>query len=566
MAPSRQPLRLLIPQLLLALGAGGLQALSLALPGNGGPAWWLQIGSLALLAGLVTRARHAREAFGLGWAFALAWLAGAWWWLFISMHVYGGLPASLAAGAVGALAAALGLYYALACLAAWRLVQAQVRVQGQAVESPPSRQRSAGANALRALGPALVFAAVWLLAELARGRWFTGFPWGAGGYAHVEGPLAALAPWVGVYGIGFVAALIAGLLATGLLPPAPGSTLSVDGADPPASGLVAIRGIAHGKCQGGHRRWAIGAALSLTLLAAAMPSPELPATPSLSVSLLQGNIPQNEKFQPGTGVRDALDWYGRAMQTSRGELVVAPETAIPLLPRELPARYLQELEEHFRGGTQGLLVGLPLGDAASGYTNSVLGLARDADAYRYDKHHLVPFGEFIPPLFRWFTEMMNIPLGDFARGGVGQRSFAWKGQQLAPNICYEDLFGEELAARFADPVRAPTVFVNVSNIAWFGDSVAIEQHLQISRMRALEFRRPMLRATNTGATAIIDAEGRVVGRLPRLTRGVLDGEVQGRTGLTPFARWASAWGLAPLWALGAGLLAAFAWAGRRRGR
>ncbi len=557
-----QPLWLRMPRLILALGAGGMQALSLALPGSGGPAWWLQIGSLAVLAGLVGRARRAREAFGLGWAFAIAWLVGAWWWLFISMHVYGGLPAPLAALAVCALAAALGLYYALACLAAWRLVQGQGQGQGQ--EAPPSG-RDTGAGALRALGTALVFAAAWLLAELARGRWFTGFPWGAGGYAHVEGPLAALAPWAGVYGIGFVAALVAGLLAAGFTPATSGPALAGQGAVPPAAGLAASRGNANGKRQGGHRRWVIGAALILVLLAAATPSPDLPASPALSVSLLQGNIPQDEKFRPGTGVRDALDWYGKAMQTSRGELVVAPETAIPLLPRELPPHYLQALDEHFRGGTQALLVGLPLGDAARGYTNSVLGLGRGADAYRYDKHHLVPFGEFIPPLFRWFTEMMEIPLGDFARGGVGQRSFAWKGQQLAPNICYEDLFGEELAARFKDPARAPTVFVNVSNIAWFGDSVAIEQHLQISRMRALEFRRPMLRATNTGATAIIDAEGRVTHRLPRLTRGVLDGEVQGRTGLTPFARWASAWGLAPLWALGVGLLAAFALADRRRG-
>ena len=145
--------------------------------------------------------------------------------------------------------------------------------------------------------------------------------------------------------------------------------------------------------------------------------------------------------------------------------------------------------------------------------------------------------------------MMNIPLGDFARGAVGQPSFAWQGQRLAPNICYEDLFGEELAARFVDPAKAPTAFVNVSNIGWFGDSVAIDQHLLISRMRALEFERPMLRATNTGATAIIDHKGQVTRLLPRLTRGVLRGEVLGRTHVTPFAHWASYAGLWPLWAI-----------------
>jgi apolipoprotein N-acyltransferase len=143
--------------------------------------------------------------------------------------------------------------------------------------------------------------------------------------------------------------------------------------------------------------------------------------------------------------------------------------------------------------------------------------------------------------------MMNIPLGDFNRGAVGQPSFSWKGQRVAPNICYEDLFGEELGARFVDPALAPTVFANVSNLGWFGDTIAIDQHLQIARMRALEFQRPFLRATNTGATVIMDHRGVVTASLPRLTAGVLLGSVEGRTGITPFAWWVSRWGLWPLW-------------------
>jgi apolipoprotein N-acyltransferase len=159
--------------------------------------------------------------------------------------------------------------------------------------------------------------------------------------------------------------------------------------------------------------------------------------------------------------------------------------------------------------------------------------------------------------------MMHIPLGDFNRGAIGQAAFEWQGQRLAPNICYEDLFGEELGMRFADASRAPTVFVNISNIAWFGNTVAIDQHLHISRMRALEFARPFVRATNTGSTVIIDHQGRVAAALPRHTRGVLNGVVEGRHGITPYAWWVSRLGLWPLWltALGVVLLA---WLLRRK--
>jgi apolipoprotein N-acyltransferase len=208
---------------------------------------------------------------------------------------------------------------------------------------------------------------------------------------------------------------------------------------------------------------------------------------------------------------------------------------------------------------------LPLG-GRSGYSNAVLGFQPGAaQPYKYSKHHLVPFGEFIPPGFRWFIQMMSIPLGDFQRGGLAQAPFVWQGQRIAPNICYEDLFGDEIGANFRDEATAPTILLNVSNIAWFGDSVAIDEHLSISRMRSLEFARPMVRATNTGATVVIDAEGRVTHQLPRLTRGVLQAPVEGRTGLTPYARWVAPFGLWPLWiAMLAIVGIAFAMGRRRR--
>jgi apolipoprotein N-acyltransferase len=411
------------------------------------------------------------------------------------MHTYAGLNAYLTALAIGALAMALGGYYALACGAFWSL-----------------RGRSP-------VAASLLFAALWTMAEMARGTWLTGFGWGAIGYAHADGPLAAYIPWVGSYGVGAIGAWLA---------------IAV---------VFALQGNAI-------LRIAVVLVLSIGWMSPHVSPPWSTSAGSLSVTLLQGNIPQDEKFQQGSGVPLALQWYGEQLARSSTDLVVAPETAIPLLPQDLPAEYWGAMNERFATGSQAALLGVPLGNSAQGYTNSVLAFApQRTEVWQYDKHHLVPFGEFIPPLFKWFTRMMNIPLGDFNRGAVGQASFEWMGQRLAPNICYEDLFGEELGARFIDSAKAPTIFVNASNIGWFGDSVAIDQHLQISRMRALEFERPMIRATNTGATAVIDHQGHVTHSLPRLVRGVLVANVEGRTGTTPFAWWVARFGLWPIWIL-----------------
>ena len=520
-APFPQAPRAAAWQWPLALCAGLAQAASLALPGSGQPAWWLQLASLAVLAGLLRAPMSWRRAAGLGWLFATAWLAGTFWWLFISMHTYGGLGAPLAVAAVLALAAFLGSYYA-AVSGAFKAFELTGRARA-----------------------AIVFGAFWMLAELARGVWWTGFPWGAGGYAHVDGPLAALARLIGVYGISGVAAGLAML-------------------------LVQVRG---GDLRSA-RAWLLALALAMLGAGAALQrhcavelceTPLRPPAPPLPLALLQGNIPQDEKFQPGSGVPMALQWYGDRLTTLSGALVVAPETAIPMLPQQLTPGYLEAIERHFASGDQAALLGMPLGSLETGYTNSVVGFqAGQAEPYRYDKHHLVPFGEFIPPFFRWFTERMEIPLGDFGRGGLAQPPFVWRGERIVPNICYEDLFGEELAAHFARPGEAPTVFVNLSNIGWFGNTLAIDQHLQISRMRTLEFERPMVRATNTGATAIIDHRGVVTHLLERHVRGVLQGQVQGRGGeITPYAAWAARWGLWPLWGLG-GLVVLVAWVPRRR--
>jgi apolipoprotein N-acyltransferase len=378
-----------------------------------------------------------------------------------------------------------------------------------------------------------VFAALWLLAELARVKLFTGFPWGEGGYAHIDGWARPLAGWVGVHGLTWLAAWTAALLA-----------------------VLCVEACASRRARNPKPALAALAVLLLAFGVSALPPAVLGTSAGkttrepLSVTLLQGNIPQDLKFQPGTGVVDALRFYGAQLGQVQTSLVVLPETAFPMLPEQLPKDYWQSVKNRFASGEQAALIGIPLGSSSDGYSNSVLGLKPGAPDYRYDKHHLVPFGEFVPPFFHWFIRMMEIPLGDFNRGSLAQAPFEWRGERLAPNICYEDLFGEELGANFKDSAAAPTILVNVSNIAWFGNTVAIDQHLHISRMRALEFARPMLRATNTGATVVIDAQGRVTHALERHTRGALVAEVQGADGLTLHARWVSHFGLAPWWLLG----------------
>jgi apolipoprotein N-acyltransferase len=352
------------------------------------------------------------------------------------------------------------------------------------------------------------------------------------GYAHVDSPLSTLAPWVGVYGLGAVAVYLAAWLALGWrqwgMPQLHRTPVLV------CLSLIGLPWLAHslGWAQGGQ-----------------------PTAP-MTVALLQGQIAQEEKFEAGRGVDTALTWYASTAKNSTAQLIVAPETAWPVLPNQLPPEYLSRAIEGLKISGSAWLVGLPLGDSESGYSNSAVALTGKSSAsmqpvpYRYDKHHLVPFGEFTPTLFRWFTRLMHIPLGDFERGALGQAAFEHAGQRIAPNICYEDLFGEELALAFVDPTQAPTLMVNLSNIGWFGQSIAIDQHLQISRMRSLEMQRPMLRATNTGATAIIDSGGVVLAQLDPTARGVLNATVQGRSGATSvYSRWAASFGLWPMWAL-----------------
>ena len=429
--------------------------------------------ALAVLVHLWVRAARARDAFLLGFAFGLGFFLAGVSWVYVSLHRFGGMPAPVAAVATLLFCAFLALFPAAAGAAQARL---DARWRPWAI-------------------PAL-----WTLAEWLRGTILTGFPWLAVGYAGLDTPLAGLAPVGGVYLVSLSAMACAALLWATVLRRS--------------------------------RRAAPAALVALLLLGGLLQFVEWtsPADRSITVSLLQGNVPQSLKFDPGRYER-TLDTYLRLAEGSRARLIVFPETAVPRFLDRIEPAYLERLEAVARRNEGDLLLGVPTRPGADTYYNSVVTLGVSPRA-QYHKVHLVPFGEFIPPGFGWVLRVLQIPLSDFSRGAPTQRPLAVAGEKVAVNICYEDAYGDEIARQLPEA----TLLVNVSNVAWFGDSLAPAQHLQIARFRALETGRMHLTATNTGITAAIGADGRVVARLAQFQEGRLDVEARGHTGATPYVR------------------------------
>ena len=507
---------------LLAFALGLAHALSLSIAGL----WWLQLMSVGLLALLLTTtvSTQAPKPTGtaflkpaiLGFTFGLGWFVAGVSWLFISMNRYGGLPAPLAATALLIFCAYLALFPAAASTLASVLCR-------------PGKHRY---SKFGLTGYALAFSGAFTLFELLRGWLFTGFPWLAPGYAHVDGPLSAVAPLIGSFGVGAAACLLGALITLTLAAALRGRRL-------PITPLLVCIAVAAASLLAKQVNWGVTAGSVIR------------------ADLIQGNIAQDMKFDPAR-TRAAMLAYAQALVPGRAQLIVMPEIAWtlpwPMTPPEITARIRSAL-----GDGALAAIGMPLAaaDGSPRLTNSVAVIDSSGGAVaRYDKVHLVPFGEFIPWGFRWFVNMMNIPLGDFGRGAVDQAMLQLDRHAVAFNICYEDLFGDELARQ----VRAgANLLINVSNIAWFGDSHAHEQHLQIARMRALELARPMLRATNTGVTAAIDHRGQVIARLPGHEFGTLSVSIAPATGLTPFARWANL----PAWLLAIGLLVVGCWLARQ---
>jgi len=457
--------------------------------------------TLAFLLALWRRSGSARGAFWIGFAFGAGLFGAGVSWVYVSLHDFGMMPAPLAGVGTVLFCAILAVYPAAA---GWCL--------GRLGNDRPA-------------GDVLAFAALWTLFEWIRGWLFTGVPWLAIGYSQAGWPLAGFAPIAGVYGVSFATALSSGFLYLLL---------------------------------SGKRRARLVCAVALVLVFSAghlfrQIAWTTPQGAPLQVALLQGNIPQDLKFQ-AERYAATLATYRRLIEASRARLIVLPETAIPRFLDDVDPEYLKDIARIAVERNADVLIGVPIRDPENRYFNSVISVGT-SPMQRYDKSHLVPFGEFVPPGLGWMVRTLSIPLSDFSSGPGRARPLSLAGQLVAPNICWEDAFGEEIIR----PLPQATLLANVSNVAWFGDSLAPGQHLQIARMRAAETGRFMLRATNTGVTAIIDPRGNVSARLPQFTEGVLAGEVQGYTGATPYVMS----GNIPVVAL---CLAGIAWLALRRFR
>jgi apolipoprotein N-acyltransferase len=465
----------------------------------------LTIFALAVLFVQWFQAADARTAAKLGFAFGLGLFGAGIGWIYVSLHDYGSMPIGLSLPVTALFAAFIALFPALAGYA-----QARLRT--------PAWARLT-----------LVMPAMWVLIEWLRGWILTGFPWLAFGYSQVaDSPLAGYAPLVGAYGVSLAVAVSAGLFAWLWF------------ARWSRPGKVAIALLA--------MLWLMGVALRTVEWTRSQGEP-------FTVSLVQGNIPEERKFEEGFFI-GTLELYRKLVEQSDARLVVLPESALPMLRSELSETYLDILRDHMRKNGGDLLYGAF--DGGKGvYYNSMFSLG-SSPVQIYRKNHLVPFGEFIPwrSALGWIVnDMLKIPMSDLARGGISQPPLNVAGQKVAVDICYEDVFGEEIIRALPDA----TVLVNVSNDAWFGNSHAAMQHNQMSQMRALETGRMMLRATNTGVTSIIGRNGRILQMLPQHEEGILTGLVQGYVGSTPYVRW----GNTAMLALLALLLGTALWLGKR---
>lgn len=427
-----------------------------------------------------------RRALLRGWLFGLGMFGAGVSWVHISIHTFGGVPLALSVFLTVLLVMYLALFPAGL---GWMLAKL-----------------FPGASVYAARMKMLwIMPAAWVGFELLRGWLFTGFPWLNLGYSQIDSPLRGFAPWFGVYGVSWSVAVTAGLLVLLIFGRVLAFRLAYAGL------LLSV--------------WGTGYWLAATEWTQTQGEP-------VKVSLLQGNVSQDLKWLAEMR-QPTIDLYtDLTRQNWDSDLVIWPEAALPDFYHRAQG-VLDQLANEAREHQSSLLVGTLYMDAESQrYYNSMVALG-GASADFYHKRHLVPFTEYLPlrSVFGGLVDFMQVPMSNFSAGSEEKRTLTAAGYEIGISICFEDAFGEEVI----DALPNAALLVNVSNDAWFGDSIAPHQHLQIARMRALETGRPLLRATNTGVSAVIDADGSILATEPQFQVAVVKATVQPRSGVTPYA-------------------------------
>lgn len=440
--------------------------------------WWLGVIALTgiSLLWLNPKSDHPMR---FGFCFGLGNFASGLYWVHISLNAYGGASWFFAMLANTALVFYLALY-PLAVGAGLVLL----------------RSRSAS------LTRALLIPLLWMSGEWLRSYTLTGFPWLSIGYTQLHGILASIVPIAGQFGAGLLLILISSLLAYAIVRMLLWPVLIV--------GFL----------------FAVSITLQSLQFTIAIGNP-------LSVALVQGNTPPRNKFDPELISQDMQNYI--ATTSRRWETVIIwPETAVAFPEGAVRQAVLDPLDKLYYERDQTIVLGILSGNhIEKRYYNSVITLGRGSG--RYDKEHLLPFGEFIPfkSLFGFFHDFVDLPMNGFSRGNEDQEPILTNGVPVGVSICFEAAFGRVVRQAMPDA----QYLINVSNDGWFKDSIAGDQHLQMDQMRALELGREMARATNDGYTALINSQGEIMSELPRFIEGVLSGWIQPRIGLTPYARY-----------------------------
>lgn len=466
---------------------GVLLAAAAELPYGG----WIQIPVLSLIWWRMSQQSilSIKNQFISGMAFGLGYFVLGLWWIYISLHDIGGMHAVVSCLAVFLLAAGMALFFSSASLSLCL----------------PRRRYLTG----------LVLAASWVLIEYLRSVVLTGFPWMGFAEAQFNGPFAPAAPFFGGLACTFLAVWI-------------------------SWEITQLRKniVFSSAC--------IISAVVLAQLAGFWTFTK-PIGEPLSVRLIQGNFEQSLKFNP-KAIEEQFSFYTNAIESQSADLIITPETAYPWPQSNLPNGLLGSLQQFSTNTSSNVLLGV-IGESHDStevkYTNRALGLSPGTPSYQYDKSHLVPFGEFIPPGFHWFVNAFHVPMSDFARGRLDQAPFSIvrpgkDAIQAAITICYEDVFGGELASRIHRSTKPVNLLINMTNLAWFGDSQAPAQQLRLSQLRSLETGLPALRATNTGITAALGPDGKILSQLGEFTQGVLSLKIQAYSGTTPYVIWGNA--------------------------